>query len=140
MRTLNQKLEKLLLEKADANHFLNVIAPEYKGVYMVNPVEDTCRYIYIPEYFESILTKNDGVFSISIRQYCNTYLCEEDQKRFQKVLDYDYVLQQLKKDNQIEFAYRKTDGSRVYLQIMFYHTDISNHNEMLWIFRHVNNE
>ena len=35
MRSLNYKLEQLLLKKRDANHFLDVIAPRYKGVYIV---------------------------------------------------------------------------------------------------------
>lgn len=137
MRTLNYKLEKILLEKQDASQFLNVIASEYKGVYMVNPDKDTCRYIYIPKYFKKILESNAGVFSKSIRAYCNTLVCEKDQKLFEKTFDFDYVNSQIKQGNTIEFTYEKKDGSKVHLQITIYNPNSPDSNEMLWIFMDV---
>lgn len=134
MRNLNYKLEKILLEKQDASHFLNVIAFEYKGVYVVNPDKDTCRYIYIPDYFKDILEHNNGTFSKSILTYCDMLVCEQDQPQFSQVSDFDYVLSQLQQNNQIEFSYEKKDGNRVRLQIIPYTPDFSDTNEMLWIF------
>lgn len=134
MRVLNYKLEKILLEKQDASQFLSVIASEYKGVYMVNPDKDTCRYIYIPEYFKNILNDNDGVFSKSIAQYSNRFVSERDQERFQIVFNYNYVLKQIKQGNQVEFTYEKKDGDKVHLQITIYDPNSLDSNEMLWIF------
>lgn len=134
MRNLNYKLEKILLEKQDTSQFLNVIASEYKGVYMVNPDNDTCRYIYIPEYFENILAENNGIFSKSIRAYCDKFVCDEDKELFRTVFDFSYVLEQIKQGKQIGFLYRKKDGSKVYLQITIYSPDSSDIDEMLWIF------
>lgn len=134
MRSLNHKLEKILLEKQDTSQFLNVIAAEYKGVYMVNPNKDTCRYIYIPEYFKELLKKNNGKFSDSIHMYCNLYVAESYQADFRKILDYNYVLAQIKCGNQIKFTYLKKDGSKIHLQITIYDQNSSNTNEMLWIF------
>lgn len=134
LRTLNHKLEKILLEKQDANQFLNVIAAEYKGVYMVNPIADTCRYIYIPEYFKELLKKNDGVFSKAIQEYCYTLVSENDQEIFKKILDFNYIHEQLKHGNQIKFSYKKNDGSNIHLQITIYDQNSSNSNETLWIF------
>lgn len=134
LRTLNDKLEKLLLEKRDASQFLNVIAPEYKGVYMVNPLKDTCRYIYIPEYFKQILETTNGVFSKAIRTYCTTLVCERDQEQFQSVFDYELLLEQIRQGNQIDFSYEKKDGSKIRLQITIYDSNALNNNEMLWIF------
>lgn len=134
IRSLNHKLEKILLEKQDANQFLNVIAAEYKGVYMVNPEKDTCRYIYIPEYFKEILKKNDGVFSKSIYMYCDMFVCEKDKAGFQALLDFDYILKQIKQGNQVKFTYEKKDGSKIDMQITIYDSNACNNNEMLWIF------
>lgn len=134
IRGLNYQLEEILLQKQDASQFLNVIASEYKGVYMVNPDKDRCRYIYIPEYFEDILKENNGVFSKSIRAYCNELVCEKDQEYFSRVFDFDHVLKQIKQGNQILFSYEKKDGSRVQLQITIYDPNASDNNEMLWIF------
>lgn len=134
MRSLNYKLEKILLEKQDASHFLNAIAAEYKGVYMVNPDKDTCRSIYIPEYFSKILKKNNGIFSKAIRMYCSVLVSEKDQEKFQRFFDYDYIFRQIKQGNQITFTYEKKDGSHIQLQISIYESNSSDTTEILWIF------
>lgn len=134
MRGLNKKLEKILLEKQDASQFLNVIASEYKGVYMVNPNQDTCRHIYIPDYFAEILEENKGVFSKSICMYFERFVCEEEREQFETVIDYNYVLAQIREGKQVGFTYRKKDGTKVHLQITIYNENKSGTSEMLWIF------
>lgn len=134
LRSLNYELEKILLEKQDAHQFLNVIASEYKGVYMVNPQKDICRYIYIPKYFEEMLEHSNGVFSKAIQEYCDTLVCERDKAQFQEYLDFDYVLEQLRQGQQIEFDYEKQDGGKVRMQITIYDQNSEEKNEMLWIF------
>lgn len=134
MRNLNYKLEKILLEKQDAAHFLSAIAFEYKGVYVVNPTSDMCRYIYIPEYFQKILETNNGVFSKSINSYCDMLVCEQDQEHFYKICDFEYILKTVKQGKQIEYTYTKKDGCKVRLQITLYTPDSLDTNEMLWIF------
>ena len=135
MRSLNHKLEKLLLEKQDASHFLDVIAPNYKGVYMVNPEKDTCRYIYLPPYFQTILERNHGSFLCSLREYCYTFVRPEYYDRFEKFYDYDYIKDQLASGNTVNFTYQKIDGSWVELTITIYDEDSSETQEMLWIFQ-----
>lgn len=134
IRGLNHKLEEILLEKRDASQFLNVIAPEYKGVYMVNPEKDRCRYIYIPDYFDKLLHKTGGVFSEAIRLYCDTFVCEEDKESFSSVFDYKSVLAQIRQGNQFGFDYTKKDGGKIKLQITVYDPNSLDCNEMLWIF------
>lgn len=134
LRMLNYKLEKILIEKQDASHFLNAIATEYKGVYIVNPADDTCRYIYIPEYFNELLQITNGIFSPAIRMYCERFVIEQDRELLQKFLDFDYVHDRIKLGEQIKFTYHKTDGSNVHLQITSYDPNALGTNEMLWIF------
>lgn len=134
IRSLNYKLEKLLLEKQDASHFLDVIAPKYKGVYIVNSEKDTCRYIYVPPYFQEMLDKNQGSFSLSMRDYCYDLVKREYYDRFEKLFDYEYIEEQLKKENIVDFTYQKLDGSWIELKITIYDQDSSEIPEMLWIF------
>lgn len=134
VRELNHKLEKILLEKQDASQFLNVIASGYKGVYMVDPDTDSCRYIYIPEYFDKILKHNHGIYSRSIRDYCHMFVSQKDQDAFSTFLDYDNILKQLRQGRQLLFPYEKKDGSYVRLQITLYNPDAPDSREMLWIF------
>ena len=51
-RSLDKQVEKMVLEKQDADAFLSVLAPEFKGVYFVDLDRDTVRHLYIPFYFE----------------------------------------------------------------------------------------
>lgn len=134
MRNLNYKLEKLLIEKQDAAHFLNAIAFEYKGVYVVNPESDTCRYIYIPEYFQNLLNANDGAFSKSINSYCDMLVCEQDQEQFYKLCNFEYILKTIRQGKPIDYTYTKKDGYKVRLQITLYNPDLLDTDEMLWIF------
>ena len=135
-RDLNYKLEKLLLEKQDANHFLNVIAPKYKGVYIVNPEKDTCRYIYVPPYFQRMLHDNHGLFSFSMRDYRDELVRREYYDRFEQIFDYEYIQEQLDAGNEIDFTYQKLDGNWVKLKITTYDeaSSDSDAQEMLWIF------
>lgn len=54
--------------------------------------------------------------------------------RFQEILDYDYVIRQLRQGNQILLPYEKKDGTTVRLQITIYDYNNTNTTEMLWIF------
>lgn len=134
MRSLNYELEKLLLEKQDASHFLDVIAPRYKGVYMVNAQKDTCRYIYVPPYFKKILDHHKGSFLQSMHEYRQELVCPEYYDCFEKVFDYAYIQEQLAVGNTVEFRYQKLDGNWVELKITHYDQDSSDTHEMLWIF------
>lgn len=134
MRTLNHKLEKLLLEKRDANQFLNVIAPRYKGVYMVDPKDDSCRYIYIPKYFQKTLEENGGKFSPSIRTYCDEFVRSEYRESFRALIDYDRVRSDLDAGKAIEYIYQKVDGGWIRLKITIYDSSAPDSGEMQWIF------
>lgn len=134
MRTLNHKLEKLLLEKRDASQFLNVIAPRYKGVYMVDPKDDSCRYIYIPKYFQKTLEENGGKFSPSIRTYCEEFVRLEYRESFRALIDYDRVRADLDAGKVIDYIYQKVDGGWIRLKITIYDRNTPDSGEMQWIF------
>lgn len=135
MRSLNYELEKLLIEKQDASHFLNVIAPQYKGVYIVNSKTDTCRFIYVPPYFQKMLDEHQGRFSPSMRDYYKTLVCPQYYSLFEEVFHYDSIKEKLASGKEIEFTYEKLDGSFIELKITTYMQEFSNIKEMLWIFR-----
>ena len=69
---LNEKLEKTLIEKRDAEHFLRVLAPKYKGVYVVNLQDDSFRNIIVPDYFQKIEDVSGGSFKEAMHQYFAT--------------------------------------------------------------------
>lgn len=134
MRSLNSRLEKLLLEKQDASHFLNVIAPRYKGVYMVNAKKDTCRYIYVPPYFQEMLDHHHNAFLPAMRDYCRAFVRPEYYDRFETIFDYECIQKNLSSGEEIDFTYQKQDGSWVELRITVYEENPADTEEMLWIF------
>ena len=134
MRTLNYKLEKLLREKQDANHFLNVIAPRYKGVYLVNPMRDTCRYIYVPPYFKTMLEDNHNAFIPAMHDYRRKLVRPEYYDAFEKLFDYSYVEEQIAAHGSVDMNYQKLDGNWVHLKVTMADQSSADAHELLWIF------
>lgn len=61
MRMLNEKLERILVEKRDMDMFLRAIAPRYMGVYAVDNDTGRMRSIVIPDRFRRIAKEGEGV-------------------------------------------------------------------------------
>lgn len=72
LRGLNEKLEQTLTEKRDAEHFLRVLAPKYKSVFVVDLKTDRMRGVIVPDYFQKILDTSGGSFLAVLQQYRDT--------------------------------------------------------------------
>ncbi len=131
-RAINEELEKMLLEKQDAETFLKVIATKFAGVYFVNMKLDTLRHIYIPNYFLQLLEKTDFSYSKALRLYAEKFVKEEHQELFFRVLDYDRLAEELKRDEVVQFSYQKVDGTWMNLRILS--TEEEEKQETVWIF------
>ena len=109
---IDDKLEQLLIKKQDVTRFLQAIAPLYRGVYMVNTKQDTCRYIYVPSYFKTMLENNHHAFMSSVREYCRELVHPEYHDEFAKLLDYSYIEKQIAAHGSLKMTYQIRDGSR----------------------------
>lgn len=139
MRTLDQKLEQILLEKQDADAFLAVIAPEFKGVYFVDLGNDTIRHLYIPPYFEEILKESDDMFSKALLIYAYRIAKPEYFHLFEKFCDYNYLENQLDNNITPEFLYQKKDNTWLKLKILKFKNYTKKCRETLWIFSNKDN-
>lgn len=133
-RTLNHKLEEMLMKKKDAEQFLKIIAPKYKGVYFVNIVTDEVRYIYIPEYFAGILRHSNNTYQKAIRMYMEQYIDEQYRDNFIKMCDYGFLREELTKKDFLEYTFMKKDGSYITLEIHMYEKDNPECVDTIWIF------
>lgn len=140
IRALNQDLERMLLEKQDADTFLSVLAPEFKGVYFVNLGNDTIRHLYIPSYFEEILKETGDVFSKALLLYAHRIVMPEYQQAFAKFCNYGDVETHLKEKNALEFIYQKNGGTWMKMQILKFKTYTKQSRETLWIFSEINHK
>lgn len=132
MRSLDEKLERLMQEKQDADQFIRVIAPDYIAVYFINLAQDTFRKILIPDFFREMLEKCNGSFRRAILEYVRLYIEPEDQERFEQLSNAQVVRERLAKEGTINEHYRRNDGLPIHLRILA--CDGLNREECIWIF------
>lgn len=133
-RSLDKQVEKMVLEKQDADAFLSVLAPEFKGVYFVDLDKDTVRHLYIPFYFERILKETGDVFSKALLLYADGNVRPEYIENFKSVCDYNNLKLKLSDNITPEFLYQKKDGSWLKLRILKFKNYGDKSYETLWIF------
>ena len=131
---LNEKMERTLQEKRDAEHFLKVLAPKYKTVIVVDLQEDTVRPVIVPDDFQSVLDTCGGSFRAALTNYRDTLVAPEDRENFAKLFDFGLVRSTVFSSNLLEHRYRKTDGRSFCIRVTPYSRSGSHINEVLWIF------
>lgn len=137
---MNLELEKMLSEKQDADAFLSVIAPEFKGVYFVNLTRDTVRHIFIPSYFEVMLDQTNGKFSDAMLLYASEIVKAEYRESFKQFTDYKYVEECMEGGEVPELIYQKMDESWVRFRILKFKKYSQGDKETLWIFEETKTE
>ncbi len=139
MRTLNEKMEKIIMEKDDMTKFLRVLSSHFMGVYFVDLASDSIRHIYIPPYFAEMLAQCDGRYKDALLLYARELVKPFYYDRFKDITDYNHLEQRIKDGNIPEFTYEKLNGEWVRLQIMKINKNDGNPavKETLWIFSRV---
>ncbi len=130
----SKDIEKLILEKKDAEQFLSLIAPKYLGVYVLDADLDSFRDVIGPTYFRRIVQDKNGCFSAAMETYKEELVQEEFQYRIQRMLNYDYVARQLSEKGVLETSYRKKDGVLVKLKVLPYSDKSGDKKLSIWIF------
>ncbi len=134
LRGLNEKLEQTLTEKRDAEHFLRVLAPKYKGVYVVDLKDDSVRIIIVPDYFQKILDTSGGSFKSALQQYRDTLVEPAYRESLTDLFDYDYIRSKVLTGDIVERTYKKTDGTTFRIKVTPYSKSGTHIDETLWIF------
>lgn len=134
MRELDLKLERLVTEKQDADAFLSVLAPEFKGVYFVDIGKDTMRHLNIPSYFEEILNETNEIFTQALSLYSKRFIKPEYHESFLKFCNYHNIEENLYNETTLEFTYQKIDDSWMKVRILKFKTYTAQYRETLWIF------
>lgn len=134
LTNLNEKLERTLTEMHDAEHFLRVLAPKYKGVYVVNLQDDTIRSVIAPDYFQNILSTSGGSFRAALTTYRDTMVQPDFHSQFDSLLDYDLVRSKVLNGETVEQSYIKTDGTHFRIKVTPYSKSGTHINETIWIF------
>lgn len=134
LRILNQKLEQILTEKRDIEHFLRIIAPRYVAVCAVNLETDEMRMITMPDAFKVLTKKSDGTFRDMMQIYLEKQVAPLYRESFDKVMDYSWLRARLEAAEPAECLYVKKNGSLRRLKIFPYSEKHPEDAWTLWIF------
>lgn len=132
MRGINRQLEKMILDKKDADTFLSVIAPEFNGVYFVNLSSDRIRHLYIPDYFEECLKEANNKFSEALMLYAKKFVSPKYYDYFLEVSNYTKLKERL--DNPPEYIFQKKSGEWLKLKVLKFKGFTEENQDTLWIF------
>ena len=134
MRVLNEKLERILVEKRDMDMFLRAIAPRYIGVYAVDNDTGRMRSIVIPDRFRRIVKEAKGLFSPALAQYAEEVVADAWRGSFAPLLDLPGVIRRVEREGTVCATFRRRDGAWIRLQVMRYLPDEDEGGGTLWIF------
>ena len=134
LRGLNEKLEQTLTEKRDAEHFLRVLAPKFKSVFVVDLKTDRMRGVIVPDYFQKILGTSGGSFLAVLQQYRDTQVQPAYRESLADLLDYNYIRSKVLTGDIVEHTYKKTDDTTFRVKVTPYSRSGSHIDETLWIF------
>lgn len=134
MRVLNEKLERILVEKRDMDMFLRAIAPRYIGVYAVDNDTGRMRSIVIPDHFRRIVKEAKGLFSPALARYAEEVVADAWRGSFDPLLDLPGVIRRVEREGTVCATFRRRDGAWIRLQVMRYLPDEDEGGGTLWIF------
>ena len=134
MRMLNEKLERILVEKRDMDMFLRAIAPRYMGVYAVDNDTGRMRSIVIPDRFRRIVKEAKGLFIPALTQYAEEVVADAWRGSFDPLLDLPGVIRRVEREGIVYATFRRRDGAWIRLQVMRYLPDEDEGGGTLWIF------
>ena len=134
MRVLNEKLERILVEKRDMDMFLRAIAPRYIGVYAVDNDTGRMRSIVIPDRFRRIVKEAKGLFIPALAQYAEEVVADAWRGSFAPLLDLPGVIRRVEREGMVCATFRRRDGAWIRLQVMRYLPDEDEGGGTLWIF------
>ena len=133
-RTMNEELERMLIEKHDNERFLDIIAHQFSCVFSVDLLRDTLHHIYIPDFFAELLNETGGRFSEAIRLYIERFVKSEYRDSFDEILDYNTLDKKLGENSTMQFSYQKNDGTRMSIRIIKDDRQQNTKHETVWIF------
>ncbi len=134
MRSLNYRLENILMEKKDRDNFIAAISSYFMAVFVLNLDSDTTRSIYRPAYLATLLEKHGCKFEGTFREYMELYVKEESASLLEPLLDYTYIDNMLERDGSISVNYIKKDEKEVKLHIYRAADYSAEKRDTIWLF------
>lgn len=134
MRNLNTRMEQTLAAKRDADSLLSYLAPNFLGIYFVDPNKDACRTMVGEDFFKDMLAQSKDSFLGAMSLYIQARVVPEEQQKIRDFCHYDALMERLATENNLELRYHRLDGKEVLLQVRQPRRAGDNEDEIMWIF------
>ncbi len=121
-------------EKRDTEQFLKIIAPKYKGVYVVDRDTDAYRTIVQGDYFRGLAGHMPHTFREGLAFYRSRFVAKADQERFTPLMNYDELYKSILADQIVSISYQKNDGTFINLKVGRYSYKEEEQNLSIWLF------
>lgn len=125
---------KKLVESEEELDFVHVIAEYYQGIYVVDLREDQTRSIKVPRYFADLLNQAGHCQSKTLELYWQEMMDPDYVSAFQMVTDFENLRRELKHRRQVEFLYRKNNGTWIRLRVFAMPGYAPESQKTLWVF------
>ena len=135
LRGLNEKLEHILEDKRDIEHFLREITPRYRGVYVVDLEKDALRGILLADQIRTLLEQTEHSAQKALHIYNETFVAPEFRDSFSELFDFDFIRNQMQEGKALRVTYRRVDGIHITVRVSNYSQNCFRSRETLWIFR-----
>ena len=117
--------------------FTEVAWQHFRGVFEVDPITDTAKCLFLPNYFNDVLQKSGGSF----RKACYAYMEAMVDKAYFRAIDeffnYEQILQMLDHGAEPIVRYRRIDGQGIAVRVYpLENYTVTRH--MLWILETIN--
>lgn len=136
IRSLDQKLERMIREKQDADNFLAILTLEFPGVYVVDLNSDAARSLFLPGCLDQQLAQVDNVFTLALKLYARDTVDQGYCWKFEPLYDLEVLKKQMDSNEPVDFAYKETYGDWLRLQVTKCKEYTTQNRETLWIFSH----
>lgn len=124
----------LIKEKRDSERFLQIVAPQYLGVYVVNRKTDSFHDIIGLDYFRSIVNSQTDCYSQAMQIYKECYVKQDCWGTIDYALDYNTIYSILNKGEKVVVTYFKTNGQLIKLVIQPYSNLESEKDLSIWMY------
>ena len=132
--TSSSSRPKKLVESEEELDFVHVIAEYYQGIYVVDLREDQTRSIKVPRYFADLLNQAGHCQSKTLELYWQEMMDPDYVSAFQMVTDFENLRRELKHRRQVEFLYRKNNGTWIRLRVFAMPGYAPESQKTLWVF------
>ena len=117
--------------------FTEVAWQHFRGVFEVDPINDTVQCLFLPSYFNDVLVKGNGSFRKGCYAYVEAMVDKAYFRAIDEFMNYEQLMQMLDRGEEPIVRFRRIDGQGIAVRVY----PLENYKEtrhMLWVLETIN--